>query len=347
MTDLMNELSEEARQKAKKKAMPDWMDPMLAKLTHDYFSGEDWIFERKLDGERVLAYVGEAGEVNLLSRNKKELNDSYPEIQKALEKHAFKGCILDGEIVAFNEKHVSDFQKLQARMHVSSRKEALNGRVDVYYYMFDLMYVDGHDVTKCKLRDRKKLLRKAIKAEDPLRIVQYRNDDGLAFYKEACQKGWEGLIAKHAGSSYQHGRSSNWLKFKCIMQQEFVIGGYTEPQGERVGFGALLLGFYRDNDLIYAGKVGTGFDDQTLRDLRGKLKQIERRTSPYDQDESVEEQVHYVSPEMVCEVAFSEWTADDHLRHPRYKGLRRDKSPEDVHKEQESQVTELEQEEEI
>ena len=346
MTDLMNELSEAARQKAKKKAMPDWMDPMLAKLTHDYFSGDDWIFERKLDGERVLSFISDDGKVTLYSRNKKVINDSYPKIQEALNQYVVQGCILDGEMVAFDDKNVSDFQKLQPRMQVSSRKEAMESDVDVYYYIFDLMYVDGHDVTQCMLRDRKKLLRKAIKAEDPLRFVQYRNDDGLAFYKEACKKGWEGLIAKHADSKYAHQRSKNWLKFKCIMQQEFVIGGYTEPHGERVGFGALLLGFYRDKDLVYAGKVGTGFDDQILQDLHGKLKQIERKTSPYDQDDVNEKEVHYVSPELVCEIAFSEWTANDRLRHPRFKGLRREKSAKEVHKEQESQVTELEQEEE-
>ena len=345
MTDLIDELSAEAKQKAVKKDMPNWLDPMLAKLTHDYFSGDDWIFERKLDGERVLAYISPEGDVTLYSRNRKVINDSYPEIQHALKEHAVKGCIVDGEVVAFNEKHVSDFQKLQPRMHASSREEAKESTTKVYYYIFDIMYVNGHDVTQCKLRDRKKLLHKAVKAKDPLRLVKYRNDDGIAFYHEACKKGWEGLIAKHAGSTYEHKRSNNWLKFKCIMQQEFVIGGYTEPHGERIGFGALLLGFYRDNSLVYAGKVGTGFDDQTLKDLHEKMEKIKRKTSPYDQGEPEKKEVHFVSPELVCEVVFSEWTNDDRLRHPRYKGLRRDKSPKDVHKEEQSQITELDKEE--
>lgn len=345
MTDLIDELSEAARKKATQKPMPDWMKPMLAKLTHDYFSGDDWIFERKLDGERVLAYISEEGEVNLYSRNRKEINNSYPEIQDALKKYVVKGCILDGEVVAFNKNHVSDFQKLQPRMHASSREEAKESSTKVYYYLFDIMYVDGHDVTQCRLRDRKKLLNKTVKAKDPLRLVKYRNDDGIAFYHEACKKGWEGLIAKHAGSTYEHKRSGNWLKFKCIMQQEFVIGGYTEPHGERVGFGALLLGFYRDDQLVYAGKVGTGFDDQTLKDLHEKMEKIERKTSPYDQGEPEEKEVHFVSPKLVCEVVFSEWTSDDRLRHPSYKGLRRDKSPKDVHKEEQSQITELDKKE--
>jgi DNA ligase D-like protein (predicted ligase) len=266
MTDLIDTLSEDARQKAKAKPMPDWIDPMLAKLTHDYFSGPGWIFERKLDGERILAFISNEGDVTLYSRNQKELNDNYLEIQEALIKHAAKGCILDGEIVAFDENEVSDFRKLQQRMHVSSREEALESDVEVYYYLFDLLYVDGHDITGCALRDRKKLLPTAVEVMDPLRLVKYHTDDGIKLFKKACEKGWEGLIAKQAESNYFHSRSNKWLKFKCIKQQAFVIGGYTKPHGERVGFGALLLGFYRDNDLVYAGKVGTGFDDLTLKD---------------------------------------------------------------------------------
>lgn len=341
MGDLLERLPEEEREKAEEISMPDWLDPMLAKLTHDYFSGEDWIFERKLDGERVLAYVNRDGEVRLMSRNEKELNDSYPEIEEALTERAPAGCVLDGEIVAFNEQDVSDFQKLQPRMHVSSREEALESDVRVYYYLFDCLYVDGHDITGCTLRERKKLLRAALDWDDPLRFTQHRNEDGIEYYQEACEKGWEGLIAKDARSSYVHSRSTKWLKFKCVMQQEFVIGGFTEPQGERVGFGALLLGFYREGDFVYAGQVGTGFDDETLKDLRQRLESMERKTSPYDQGEPERDGVHFVTPKLVCQVAFTEWTDDDRLRHPRYKGLRRDKDPEDVHKETESQAADL------
>jgi ATP-dependent DNA ligase len=174
-----------------------------------------------------------------------------------------------------------------------------------------------------------------------LRWTPHRNDDGLQYFRTACRKGWEGLIAKHAGSEYVHGRSKKWLKFKCVMQQEFVIGGFTEPHGERIGLGALLLGFYRDGGLVYAGKVGTGFDDETLEDLRHRLDQIERETSPYDQGDPASDGVHFVSPNLVCEVRFTEWTDGDKLRHPRYKGLRRDKEPEDVHKEAESQKADI------
>lgn len=176
---------------------------------------------------------------------------------------------------------------------------------------------------------------------DPLRWTPHRNKAGKNYYREAFKKGWEGIIAKEASSAYVHSRSSNWLKFKCIMQQEFVIAGYTEPHGKRLGLGALLLGFYRDGNLTYAGEVGTGFDDETLRDLSSRLEKIERQTSPYERGNPAEKEVHFVTPELVCEVAFTEWTRNDKLRHPRFRGLRRDKDPEDVHKEVERQRVDL------
>jgi bifunctional non-homologous end joining protein LigD len=324
--------------------MPDWIDPMLAKLTHEHFSEDDWLFERKLDGERVLAFIGDDGAVQLKSRDQKSLDDSYPEIREALSEHAVAGCILDGEVVAFDENQISDFQKLQPRMHVSSQQEALESEIDVYYYLFDCLYIFGHDITGCDLRSRKKLLRKAVSYNDPLRLVQYRNDDGLDFYQEACEKGWEGLIAKHADSPYVHGRSKQWLKFKCINQQEFVIVGFTEPHGDRVGFGALLLGFYSEGDLVYAGEVGTGFDEDTLVKLRERLDDIKRKTSPFDRGDPETNEVHFVTPKLVCEVAFTEWTDEGRLRHPRFKGLRRDKDPKEVHKEDQSQAADINQE---
>jgi bifunctional non-homologous end joining protein LigD len=341
VSDLLQGMPEEEFKKAKERNMPGWMGPMLAKLTHDYFSDEDWIFERKLDGERVISYVKADGQVDLMSRNKKQVNDAYPEIEASLAKLAVAGCILDGEVVAFNENNVSDFQKLQPRMQSSNREEAKKSDVKVYYYIFDCLYIDGYDITGCGLYARKGLLKKAVDWNDPLRYTTHRKKDGLEFYKEACEKGWEGLIAKDAHSSYFHSRSSHWLKFKCSRQQEFVIAGFTEPHGERIGFGALLVGFYRDGDLVYAGKVGTGFDDKTLKELREKLDDIERDQSPFDQGEPETQETHFVSPELVCQVSFTEWTNNDRLRHPSYKGLRRDGDPTSVHKEVESQSADL------
>ena len=341
MTDLLSKLSEEEYHKVKEATMPDWMEPMLAKLTHDHFSDKDWIFERKLDGQRVISYRENDGNIRIMSRNKKKLNDTYPEIVDSLAKQTLETCILDGEVVAFNENGKSDFQKLQPRMQLSDRNEAKNSNIKVYYYIFDCLYIDGHDITGCELQTRKNLLKKVVEWEDPLRFTVHQNEDGLDFYKEACEKGWEGLISKHAGSAYVHSRSSNWLKFKCIKQQEFVIGGFTEPHGERIGFGALLLGFYRDGDLVYAGKVGTGFNEETLEDLRGKLDNLVRKTSPFDQGEPKTKDTLFVTPELVCEIVFTEWTKSDKLRHPSYKGLRDDKDPTQVHKEVEAQKADL------
>lgn len=341
MAKLIDTLGENARDRAKARDFPDWMDPMLARLTHDHFTSEDWVFERKLDGERVVAYVEEDGSVRLMSRNGKCLNDTYPDIAEALGKYAAKGLVLDGEMAAFDEDGVSDFQRLQPRMQASGPEEAAR-QVKVFYYVFDCMHADGHDLSNVPLKDRKSLLRKAVEWEDPLRFTEHRIADSLDYYEQACDKGWEGLIAKKADAGYTHGRSANWLKFKCVMQQEFVIGGFTEPEGERKGFGALLLGFYREGKLVYAGQVGTGFDDEFLEDTRETLDRIEREDSPYDEGDPPTKGVHFVEPELVGEVEFTEWTGEDRLRHPRFQGLRRDKDPRDVHKEAESQVTEPE-----
>ncbi len=340
MGDLLDLLSDDQRSPARERSMPSWTDPMLAKLTHDYFDDENWLFERKLDGERVLAFVDDDGGVRLRSRDRKELNDTYPELAEALGEHAPAGCILDGEVVALNSEGISDFQRLQPRMQAESRRQA-GDTVTVYYYLFDCLYADGHDITRCPLRARKRVLKSAIDWADPLRWTPHRNAEGVAYYREACEKGWEGVIAKDARSAYAHSRSSKWLKFKCVMQQEFVIGGFTEPEGERTGLGALLLGFYREGDLVYAGEVGAGFDDETLARLRDRLDARERKTSPYDRGDPDSKGVHFVTPELVCEVAFTEWTDGDKLRHPRYKGLRRDKNPADVHKELASQEVDL------
>jgi len=341
MTDLLEKIPDDERKKCLRKPMPDWMEPMLAKLTHDYFSDEEWIFERKLDGERVLAYIKPDGKVWLMSRNKKQLNKHYPDIENALNNYAPRGCILDGEVVAFNKQGLSDFQKLQPRIQASSPDESIKSGVIVYYYIFDCLYMEGYNMTKCSVRTRKKLLKQALVWQDPLRFTPHHNGHGLKYFKEACENGWEGIIAKHSTSSYVPGRSRKWLKFKCVMQQEFVICGFTDPQGERVGFGALLLGFYRHGNLVYAGEVGTGYDDKTLKSLRSKMNRIERKTSPYDKGNPQKKSVHFITPKLVCSVAFTEWTEDNKLRHPRFKGLREDKRPEDTHKEAESQNAEI------
>ena len=201
----------------------------------------------------------------------------------------------------------------------------------VFYYIFDVLYAGGRDVRPLPLRERKSVLAGLLAFRDPLRYTEHRENDGEAYYAEACRQGWEGLIAKRADAPYRAGRSRDWLKFKCETNQEFVIGGFTDPQRSRIGFGALLLGYYEaSGQLVYAGKVGTGFDTRTLRSLHGDLSAIERDTPPFGAGDLPRSGVHWTEPSMVAQVGFSEWTRDSQLRHPRFQGLRRDKAATDV-----------------
>lgn len=334
MSDLFDQLSEESRKKLRKTTQPKWTAPMLATLTEKRFSDERWIFERKLDGERCLAFRN-GSTTRLLSRNRKNLNDTYPELVDALAGQSRDDFIVDGEIVAF-EGSVTSFERLQQRMGIHDADEARRSNVAVYFYIFDLLHVDGHDTTKLPLRDRKALLRQALTFEKRLRFTAHRNTEGEKFYKQACQKRWEGVIAKDAQSAYVHARSSKWLKFKCVNQQEFVIGGYTDPQGERTHFGAIVIGYYDDGDLVCAGKVGTGFDDELLKSLGRKMEARQRESSPFDGGTTPGGAVHWIRPDLVGEVAFTEWTRDGQLRHPRFLGLRRDKNAKDVVRERPS-----------
>jgi DNA ligase D-like protein (predicted ligase) len=204
-------------------------------------------------------------------------------------------------------------------------------RVPVFYYIFDVLYADGRDVRPLPLRERKSVLAGLLSFDDPLRYTEHRDTDGEAYYAEACRQGWEGLIAKRDDAPYRAGRSRDWLKFKCETNQEFVIGGFTDPQRSRIGLGALLLGYYdASGQLVYAGKVGTGFDTRTLRSLHSELSAIERDTPPFGVGDLPRSGVHWTEPSMVAQVGFSEWTRDGQLRHPRFQGLRRDKAATDV-----------------
>ena len=213
------------------------------------------------------------------------------------------------------------------------REDAVKGaRIPVYCYLFDVAYLDGYDVTALQLRDRKKLLTRVAAFRDPLRLTPYENADGEDYHRRACATGQEGVLAKDATSRYAHGRSRTWLKFKCVANQELVIGGYTEPTGSRTGLGALLVGYYQNDRFVYAGKIGTGFDESTLRDLRSRLSALERDHSPFSGDTG-QRHVHWTEPELVANVAFTEWTRDGKLRHPSFQGLRSDKNPADVRRE--------------
>jgi DNA ligase D-like protein (predicted ligase) len=301
---------------------------MLATLTDRRFSDPNWIFETKLDGERCLAFK-RGSTVRLLSRNQQLLNNTYPEVVEALERAGTHDVVIDGEIVAFEGKRTS-FEKLQGRIGIKDPDAARRSGIPVFYYVFDLVHVDGNDIARVALTLRKGLLRKALNFRGAVRFETHRNAEGEAFYREACSEGLEGVIAKRRDSEYSPGkRSPDWLKFKCVNEQEFVIGGFTDPAGSRVGLGALLVGYYERGKLRYAGKVGTGFDTPTLISLRRKLDARQTSRSPFA-DEVKEKGAHWVKPELVAQIGFSEWTRDGKLRHPRFLGLRTDKAANEV-----------------
>jgi DNA ligase D-like protein (predicted ligase) len=239
---------------------------------------------------------------------------------------------VDGEIVAF-DKDETKFGLLQHRLGVIRPAADLLAEVPAYYYLFDVLWAGGRDVRPAPLLERKKILRGLLSFGGPLRFTEHRDTEGEAYYREACAKGWEGLIAKRADAPYRAGRTKDWLKFKCESGQEFVIGGFTDPQRSRVGFGALLLGHYDPGGrLVYAGKVGTGFTNQMLRSLHDRLAAIERPRSPFESGPLPRSPagVHWVEPRLVGEVGFSEWTSAGELRHPRFQGLRDDKDAREV-----------------
>ncbi len=327
MTDLAS-LPESVRAVLRDEPVPDWRAPTLATLTEKRFSDPDWIFERKFDGMRCLGFR-DGDRIRLLSRNRQPLNGTYPELVDALAAQHTSRFVVDGEVVAFEARRTS-FARLQGRLGITDPKVALASRIRVFYYVFDLLHLDGKSTVELPLVWRKRLLRSAIDFEGPLRYTPHRVEDGIAAYRAACERGDEGVIAKLADSKYDGRRSPNWLKFKCVRDQEFVVGGYTSPKGSRIELGALLIGYYDGRDLVYAGKVGTGFDEATLRSLHERLSEIERDAPPFTRGLVREREARWVRPELVAQIGFTEWTRDGKLRHPRYQGLRTDKEPGDV-----------------
>lgn len=298
-----------------------WVEPMLATLTDSYFSDPDWVFEPKLDGVRALA-LKQGGKVRLMSRNQLSLNDRYPEVASAVSHLEVDNAIFDGE-VAVVSGGISRFQSLQRHL--------LEGGGSLVYFVFDAPQLGDYDITRLPLLVRKDLLRRTVPSKPgAIELVSYREESGEAYLEEACKRGWEGLIAKRASSPYVSGRSKEWLKFKCSKEQEFVVGGFTDPQGSRIGLGALLVGYYDEGNLIYAGKVGTGYNSKLLRTLTERLTDLEHDQSPFDGPPPVRKAVHWVKPETVVQIGFGEWTRDGRLRHPRFLGIRDDKPAREV-----------------
>ncbi len=281
---------------------PDWVEPMAATLTKERFTGPEWIFERKLDGIRVLAFR-DGAEVRLLSRNR--LPQEMPQIARAIAGLPVRDVILDGEVTWGDGK--------------------------VAYHVFDIMWLDGRDVMSVPLEARRGLLAD-LPLLAPLQRVESLEDSRP--WDRACAEGWEGVIAKRRGSVYEHRRSPHWLKMKCELAQELVVGGFTDPQGGRVGLGALLVGYFEDHEFVFAGKVGTGFDTKLLLDLRARLDALEMPNTPFTKAVGLPRvRAHWVRPEIVVQVAFIEWTVHGKLRHSRLLGLRTDKDARDVVKE--------------
>jgi ATP-dependent DNA ligase len=267
-------------------AFPEWLVPMAATMTQERFSGPEWIFEQKFDGIRLLAYK-KSDDVQLFSRN--HLPQDLPAIQHAIERLPHHELILDGEITW--------------------------GRGNVVYHVFDILWLDGRNVTTLPLEERQDLLAK-LAFKEPLHRVTVIDD--ASPWERAQREGWEGVIAKRRGSIYEHRRSKEWLKMKCELSKDFVVGGFTDPQGKRVGLGALLVGHHEDDDFVFAGKIGTGFDTKLLRDLRAQLDKLEIPKSPFTKAKGLPRlRAHWVKPEIVVHVGFIEWTTHGKLRHPR------------------------------
>jgi bifunctional non-homologous end joining protein LigD len=282
-------------------SFPEWIEPMAATLTYERFAGPEWIFERKLDGIRLLAFR-KGGDIKLFSRNR--LPQSIPAVAGAIARLPVSEVILDGEL--------------------TWEKEA--------YHVFDVMWLDGRDVMSLPLVERRALL-----ATLPLRapLERVASLDDAKPWERACSEGWEGVIAKRRDSVYEQRRSLHWQKMKCEASQELVIGGFTDPRGSRVGLGALLVGYFDQDELVFAGKVGTGFDRKLLLEMRGRLDALEISETPFTKAVGLPRSgAHWVRPEIVAQVAFIEWTVHGKLRHPRLVGIRDDKVARDVVREQ-------------
>jgi DNA ligase D-like protein (predicted ligase) len=301
---------------------------MLATLTDRRDFGDDWLLERKFDGERCVARK-RGDDVRLESRTGKDLTGTYPEVGAALVTQQARELLLDGEVVAFQGDQTS-FSRLQQRLGSSAPSPEQIAAHPVVYCVFDVLEVDGEVLTQLPLDERRARLTRAIRPSAALQLSEAWRDNAQRRFDEACQSGWEGLIAKRAGAPYVSGRSKDWLKLKCVWEQEFVIGGYTDPSGSRTDFGALLVGYHEDGRLRYAGKVGTGYNAARLRDLGAQLRSLESSTPPFVDAKPIPRGTHWTRPELVAQIGFAEWTNDGRLRQPRFLGLRDDKRPADV-----------------
>lgn len=325
---LIRSHKDEGREAPEPPPSVDFAPPELATLVGSAPQGDQWIHELKFDGYRLIARVDGRG-VRLLTRTGLDWTDRFGSVRDALAKLSLRDCILDGELVALDDQGLSNFSALQKAMSTGN----VGGLV---YHVFDLLRDKGRDLRDRPLLDRKARLQKALRRTTSTSTIRYTDHvrgSGDSVQREACRLGLEGIVSKRANSRYRPGRGHDWVKVKCVKEQEFVIGGFTDPQGSREGLGALLLGYHGSGGrLLYAGRVGTGFDGALLRDLRDKLGGLERKTSAYVEGPTGAERrgVHWVEPSLVAQIRFTGWTEDRRLRHPVFHGLREDKPAKEV-----------------
>ncbi len=304
---------------------------MLATLVDKPFSNPDWLFETKLDGIRAICFIDQ-GKPRFMSRNQNYLKEQYPELVDTPRCVMADRAILDGEIVALDEHGISRFQLLQPRMGRKNRNEIarLASSTRIAFYVFDLIYVDGFDLTRCTLLDRKTTLESVLKTGKNVRFSDHIIGEGEALYREIAKIPLEGMVAKRVDSFYVQKRSHDWLKIKTLLEQEVVIGGYTQPRNSREYFGALVVGLYDDDGTLhYVGHTGGGFNQKLLKQIYHLLLPFKTAKSPFVEPPQTNEPVQWVKPKKVAQVKFFEWTADRRMRHPIFLGLREDKKPEE------------------
>ncbi len=313
--------------------MPRAIHPMLATLIDKPFDDEDWLYEIKWDGYRAIAFI-DGKSVRLVSRNQNDLTAAYPELHAIPDHIQTRTAILDGEIVALDEQGRSSFSLMQQRTGVGEggrRIRRTRDDIPVVYYVFDVLYADGYDVTQVDLEKRKQLLASMLISNDLVRYSDHYVGNGTALFEAAAQRGLEGIIAKRRRSCYVQKRSSEWLKVKIVRRQECVIGGYTAPRGSRENFGSIVLGLYDDQGrLVPIGQAGSGFNEQTHTDMWKRLQALKTDRNPFFGKVESDRSVHFVRPELVAEIKFSDWTHEGHsgavkMRAPVFQGLRMDK----------------------
>jgi bifunctional non-homologous end joining protein LigD len=321
---------------AVQKAMPTVIHPMLATPVTSAFDDPQWLFEIKWDGYRAVAFIRD-GQVRLVSRNQNDLTKQFSELSSLPEHIKAETAVLDGEIVALDEQGRPSFSLMQQRTGFRPGKHRLPGRngVPIVYYAFDLLYINGYDVRRVALEERKGLLQSIVAGGGIVHYSDHYPEQGRALFEAARERGLEGIVAKRRDCPYEEKRSRDWLKIKVTQTQDCVVGGYTDPEGTRAYFGSLVLGMYDDQErLIHVGQVGTGFDHKLLKEIFGLLQPLETKTNPFHGPIAGLRKVHFVRPKLIAEVKFSEWTHETadggvKLRAPVFMGLRKDKGPKD------------------